>query len=166
VLFARWAIELCSYLTARTCVLEICDLSWNTIGERGAFEFAAALRVNKSLKKLNLSANGLNDSGGQRLADSLPDNSSIEELSLSQNGLKDGTCFVLSQVCCGMAFVRSISLISYWCPVCLIGPTRPSDFAKVGVKFEPIGGGRCTIIVSNDFAWFKMFCGHARLFLS
>ncbi len=85
-------------MSSRTCVLEVLDLSWNSIGERGAIEFAAALRNNKSLRKLNLSANGLNDIGGQRLVDSIPDHTTIEEINLSQNGLRDGTCFVLSQV--------------------------------------------------------------------
>jgi Ran GTPase-activating protein (RanGAP) involved in mRNA processing and transport len=89
---------LCSYLSSRTCILEVLDLSWNSIGERGAIEFSNALRTNKSLKKLNLSANGLNDLGGQRMADSIPDHTTIEEINLSQNGLRDGTCFVLSQV--------------------------------------------------------------------
>lgn len=74
------------------------DLSWNTIGEQGANEFAIALRNNKSLLRLNLSANGLNDAGGQRLADSIAYHSTIEEINLAQNGISNCTCFVVSQV--------------------------------------------------------------------
>lgn len=79
-------------------MLTILDLSWNSIGEAGAIEFAQAIPQNNSLVSLNLAANGLSDAGGQRFMDSVGLHGKLQEINLSQNGLSDGTCFVVAQV--------------------------------------------------------------------
>lgn len=89
-----------------SCRLSVLDLSWNTLGEKGAIIFANALPLNSSLVELNLASNSIGDSGGQRIMKSLKQHSSLALFNISQNEIADGTCFVAAQVCTVVAFVE------------------------------------------------------------
>lgn len=104
------ATDLCKYLSSKTCILRVLDISWNTIGEVGAFEFSTAFRYNKSLIKLNIAANGLNDHGGQRFIDSLSEHHLVQEINMAQNGIADSTCFVVAQVLCNHPSMKKLDL--------------------------------------------------------
>ncbi len=59
---------------------------------------AQALKVNKSLKSLNLKLNRIDDKGGSKLCQDLYDNnSSLEHISLSSNSLGHMFCEALSK---------------------------------------------------------------------
>ena len=55
-----------------------------SIGEDGAYQLAEALRVNSTLKLLQLVANPLGERGAKALVESLAHNTSVKELWLSQ----------------------------------------------------------------------------------
>ena len=80
------------------CGLDVLDLSWNNIGEKGAIIFSTALPHNTSLSELNLASNSLGDYGGQRIIKSLRHHHHMAKFNISQNEIADGSCFVAAQV--------------------------------------------------------------------
>lgn len=95
--------DICNFLMSPCCELEVLDLSWNMIGEKGAIIFSSALPHNISLLDLNLASNGIGDNGGQRIIKSLKQHTRLATFTISQNEIADGSCFVVAQVlhlCC------------------------------------------------------------------
>jgi peptidyl-prolyl cis-trans isomerase C len=70
-----------------SCVLERLNLKCNNVAEDGAEAIAEALRVNKTLKWLELGVNSIENGGTWELADCLEDNHTLEYLGLSGNGI-------------------------------------------------------------------------------
>lgn len=105
--------DICNFLMSNNCHLDVLDLSWNVIGEKGAVTFATALPHNTSLSELNIASNSIGDSGGQRIIKSLKLHTKLAKFNVSQNDIADGSCFVVAQVrmnasilVCIMLFVR------------------------------------------------------------
>lgn len=74
------------------------NLSDNSIHYEGSRYIAQALKVNKSLKHLNLKLNRIDDKGGAKLCTDLQNNNSqLESLSLSSNSLGHMFCESLSE---------------------------------------------------------------------
>ena len=61
------------------------NISENEITSNGAKEIATAIRVNTTLEKLDLSCNALSDDGAGAIIDSLQFNNSLQELNISKN---------------------------------------------------------------------------------
>lgn len=80
------------------CHVDVLDLSWNVIGEKGAITFSNCLPSNHSLSELNLASNSLGDNGGQRIIKSLKYHQHMTKFNVSQNEIADGSCFVAAQV--------------------------------------------------------------------
>lgn len=78
--------------------MNVLDLSWNVIGEKGAVYFATALPLNSSLSELNVASNSIGDFGGQRIIKSLKAHTRLTKFNISQNDIADGSCFVVAQV--------------------------------------------------------------------
>lgn len=96
--FTTLNIDICNFLTSTNCHLDVLDLSWNSIGEKGAITFSHALPTNTSLSDLNLASNNIGDTGGQRIVKSLKYHKRIQKFNVSQNDIADGACFVVAQV--------------------------------------------------------------------
>jgi len=64
-------------------------LNGNNIDKKGAFALAEALKINSTLKELNLWNNNIDTEGGIALADALKSNSSLLNLNLKNNKLDD-----------------------------------------------------------------------------
>jgi len=74
------------------------NLSDNSIHYEGSRYIAQALKVNKSLRHLNLKLNRIDDKGGAKLCtDLLNNNSELESFSLSSNSLAHMFCESLSE---------------------------------------------------------------------
>ena len=61
------------------------NMSENEITSNGAKEIATAIRVNTTLEKLDLSCNALSDDGVNFISDSLKNNNSLKEINISRN---------------------------------------------------------------------------------
>ena len=61
------------------------NISGNMITSNGAKEIATAIRVNTTLKKLDLSCNKISDDGVGFISDGLKNNNSLQELNISRN---------------------------------------------------------------------------------
>lgn len=74
------------------------NLSDNSIHYEGSRYIAQALKVNKSLRHLNLKLNRIDDKGGSKLCtDLLNNNSELESISLSSNSLGHMFCEALAE---------------------------------------------------------------------
>ena len=93
-----YTADVCNFLMSSNCHVDVLDLSWNGIGEKGAVIFSNALVSNKSLSELNLASNSIGDSGGQRIIKSLKVHPHMAKFNLSQNDIADSSCFVAAQV--------------------------------------------------------------------
>ena len=81
----KGAIALVDALKINTSIRSV-DLSYNKIGDEGAIALADALKINKSIRSLNLSQhNHITDVGARALLDALKINTSIVTLDLSYN---------------------------------------------------------------------------------
>jgi hypothetical protein len=90
--------DICNFLMSSYCRVDVLDLSWNVMGEKGAVSFSNALPHNKSLSELNLASNSIGDDGGQRVIKSLKYHPRMAKFNVSQNDISDGSCFVVAQV--------------------------------------------------------------------
>lgn len=91
-------VDMCNFLISEYCRLDVLDLSWNVIGEKGAIIFSNLLPSNTTLTELNLASNGIGDIGGQRIIKSLKHHACMAKFNVSQNDIADGSCFVVAQV--------------------------------------------------------------------
>ena len=91
-------VDMCNFLISEYCRLDVLDLSWNVIGEKGAITFSNLLPSNITLTELNLASNGIGDIGGQRIIKSLKHHACLAKFNVSQNDIADGSCFVVAQV--------------------------------------------------------------------
>jgi Ran GTPase-activating protein (RanGAP) involved in mRNA processing and transport len=89
------------------------------IGGDGAKGLAAGLKVNKSLKKLNLQGSIDDKDGLMALADALRGNRTLEELSLYFNGVDDDVAAALADAllrgvpgCCGSRAVTGLTTLT------------------------------------------------------
>ena len=69
--------------------MEELDLSKNSLGYSGIETLSKALKINTTLKKLNLFHNLFNVDGARRIGDALKFNSNIEELDIGYNRIKN-----------------------------------------------------------------------------
>jgi len=92
--------DICNFLTSVNCHVDVLDLSWNKIGEKGAIMLSTFLPSNTSLSDLNLASNNIGDTGGQRIVKSLKHHKRMQKFNVSQNDIADGACFVVAQVRC------------------------------------------------------------------
>ena len=72
------------YLKINKSLKEL-NMSGNMITSNGAKEIATAIRVNTTLKKLDLSCNKISDDGVGFISDGLKNNNSLQELNISRN---------------------------------------------------------------------------------
>jgi len=85
--FIHRARRIAKYLL-RNEVLVYLDLSNNELGYDGSRYLSQALKINKTLKCLNLRLNGLSDKAGMKFFQDLIYNRGIKELNLSGNSLE------------------------------------------------------------------------------
>lgn len=71
----------------RNDILLELDLSDNVIGYEGSRYLSHAIKVNKTLQKLNLRLNNFNDKAGMKFFRDISLNKSLVELNLSANSL-------------------------------------------------------------------------------
>jgi len=67
------------------------DLGGSKVGNAGCKALAAALRCNRSVKKINLSSCGVGDAGALVLSDMLGSNKTIREIVMANSKLSGGT---------------------------------------------------------------------------
>ena len=72
------------------CKVTVLRLKSCSLGEGGGRALAETLRLNSTLKSLNLSENDLGEGGGRALAETLRLNSTLTSLDLGGNGLGEG----------------------------------------------------------------------------
>lgn len=78
----------CEWLSEDVTVAEL-HLRSNSLGDRGAFDLATALKENSGIERLFLSGNGISGEGALHLADALMENCTLEQLFLSVNQIGD-----------------------------------------------------------------------------
>ncbi len=77
------ASHIAELLTKSSTLLSSLELGWNQIGDKGLQAIFAALKLNKTLKKLDVSNCGMTDTGVASLADALCTNNTLEELHIA-----------------------------------------------------------------------------------
>ena len=63
---------------------------WNKVGGEGAKHLAEALKVNTTLKEIELSTNQIGDDGAQHLSEALLVNTSLQYIDLEKNNINNG----------------------------------------------------------------------------
>eukprot|EP00831_Metopus_contortus_P031985 TRINITY_DN25959_c0_g1_i1.p1 TRINITY_DN25959_c0_g1~~TRINITY_DN25959_c0_g1_i1.p1 ORF type:complete len:1431 (-),score=259.64 TRINITY_DN25959_c0_g1_i1:38-4204(-) len=91
------ARALATVLSTEGIKLENLDISGNKIGVSGAKAFAEMLKVNKSLKVLNLFSNIIDVDGARALRDSLKVNCTLESLDVGLNRLREKGVMALAE---------------------------------------------------------------------
>jgi hypothetical protein len=114
--------DICNFLMSGYCRVDVLDLSWNVMGEKGAVSFSNALPHNKSLSELNLASNSIGDDGGQRVIKSLKHHPRMARFNVSQNDISDGSCFVVAQVHFCASRPSACIVLGAVAMICLAGP--------------------------------------------
>ena len=69
----------------------------NRITSEGAFKFAEAIKVNKTLQELDISSNNISDNGAAAISDALKSNNSLQILNMSFNNITSEGAKVIAE---------------------------------------------------------------------
>ncbi|KAJ4454186.1 putative TKL/IRAK protein kinase [Paratrimastix pyriformis] len=95
-----------------SCTIVDVQFKGNAIQSLGALHIAKAIKLNTSLKVLELQANGLGPSAVIALADALRSNHSIRALNFNENEIGDEGCAVISRLLLENATITTVGLAS------------------------------------------------------
>ena len=85
-------------------------LSYNKIGENGAYEISKALQTNLTLKRLSLSSNNIGVRGALSIAVALCHNYTLENLDISRNEILDDGAIAIAECLKTNKTLRSLSI--------------------------------------------------------